>query len=81
MLNIIKDKGWVRVRIVFDIANGRYVVNFDLNQYNASSKERVTKFLHLMKKELIQSSAYIIQNPDVKVLNECKGNVFEEFHG
>ncbi|MFA6293582.1 MAG: hypothetical protein WC637_17480 [Victivallales bacterium] len=75
-LKKIKDSGWIRVRIVFDVTTGKYVINFDLNKYTDSAKERIARFLRQMKLGKIQSAEYWIRNPDVKIWNECKGQVF-----
>jgi hypothetical protein len=75
-LKKIKNMGWIRVRIVFDVASGKYVVNFDLNRYTESSKDRIARFLLLMKQGKIRSTEFWIRKPDVKIWNECEGKVF-----
>ena len=75
-LKKIKNAGWIRVRIVFDVSSGKYVVNFDLNKYTDSAKTRITSFLRQMKLGKIQSAEFWIRKPDVKIWNECEGKVF-----
>jgi hypothetical protein len=76
-LKRIKDKGWIRVRIVFDVSSGKYVVNFDLNRNTDSAKERIAKFILQMEQGKIQSGEYWIRKPGVKVWNECEGRIFQ----
>ena len=75
-LKKIKDRGWIRVRIVFDTTSRKYVVNFDLNTHTESAKKRITKFLRQMKRGKIQSAGFWIKSPDVKIWNECEGRIF-----
>jgi hypothetical protein len=75
-LKRIKNRAWIRVRIVFDVAIGKYVVNFDLNKYTDSAKERISRFLSQMRLGKIQSAEFQIRNPAVKVWNECESWIF-----
>ena len=76
-LKKIKNRGWIRVRIVFDMSSGKYMVNFDLDKYTESAKERIARFLKQMKLGKIQSAEYWIRNPGIKVWNECEGRIFQ----
>jgi hypothetical protein len=76
-LKKIKNAGWIRVRIVFDVSIGKYVVNFDLNKYTESAKDRISRFLSQMRLGKIQSGEYWIRKPEIKVWNECEGRIFQ----
>lgn len=75
-LKRMKNKGWIRIRIVFDREIRKYVVNFDLNKYSEDSKKHIRKFLRQMKSGKIQPAGEWIRNPDVKIWNECEGHKF-----
>lgn len=73
LIEILKRRGWIRIRFTFDRDLGRIELMFDVDKMRSETKAHIMKFLHGVRRGIIQTAEHKVKNPFVTVGNEFNG--------